>query len=423
MLESKTRVYYEVKAALADPDTAYIDNEGGARSGKTFSVIQILVEIAKSYNGLIISIVSETFPHLKRGAIRDFKQIMADEWDEVAWSKSESIYTFPSGSIIEFFSADNAGKVHGPGRDILFINEGNHLAWETARQLFIRTRLWKIVDYNPTHEFWMHKEVASRDGCVHVHSTYKDNPFLPAEQVREIEANKTDERWWKVYGKGELGTLEGLVYSFTSIRDLPDTSGMLETYGIDYGFTNSITAIVHCFIHRGRKEIYLDEIIYRKGMLNSDINDALLAAEVSRSVPIYADAAEPKSNEELSRYGWNVLKCDKTSESDRHNPITAQIGFISGYALFVTQRSLNLIDEMRNYVWNTNKDGERLNVPVKVHDHLMDAFRYGCYSPLAQEGNGQYTIGFRNKPIPRPAVQKKRYTTERAYAHKQRNHR
>lgn len=395
-----TRVFDKMSAAwLLEP--RYISSCGGTRSSKTYSTLQlfILALVGEELRGdapTVNSVVSESMPHLKRGAIRDFQRIMKGEgiWQEARWSETAKTYTFGNGSILEFFSVDDAGKVFGSARDRLFVNEAQHIKWETFRQLAVRTRGLIVADYNPTHSFWLNERIETKDNCITVHSTYVDNQFLTPEQVREIEDNRHDTNWWTVFGEGKVGTLEGVVYDFEIVRDLPDTSAMLETYGLDYGFTNSITGCTHNYIDRRRKDIWLDEVLYRKGMLNSDIADALAAAGVTRAVHVYADAAEPKSNEELRRYGFTVDACDKTSTADRHNPITAQITFLKTYHIHVTQRSLNLIDEMRGYVWDTGRDGERLNVPVKVKDHLMDAFRYGCYTPLANGGSGTYTIGF-----------------------------
>ena len=395
-----TRVFDRMSAAwLREP--RYIASCGGTRSSKTYSTLQLFIiallgEETRKEAPTINSVVSESMPHLKRGAIRDFQRIMKEDgiWDENRWSETGKAYTFGNGSILEFFSVDNAGKVFGSARDRLFVNEAQHVDWETFRQLAVRTRGLILFDYNPTHSFWANERIETKDNCETIHSTYKDNQYLTAEQVREIEDNRHDTNWWTVFGEGKVGTLEGLVYDFTIIPGLPDTDGMLETYGLDFGFTNSITAAVHCFIHRGRKEIYLDEILYRKGLLNSDIADAMKAAGVTRSSRIYADAAEPKSIRELELYGFNIAKCDKTGAGDRHNPITSQITFLKTYRLHVTQASLNLIDELRGYVWDTDRNGDRLNVPVKVNDHLCDAFRYGCYTPLAQGGSGQYSLSY-----------------------------
>lgn len=392
MLESKTSVYYKLRAALSDRAVRYVDNAGGTRSGKTFSTLQVLCEIAKGCRGLIISVVSETMPHLKRGAIRDFKAILADEWNEAAWNKSESIYTFESGSIIEFFSADQPGKVHGPARDILFINEGNHITWETARQLLVRTRLFAIVDYNPTHSFWMHEKIAPRPNCVSIHSTYKDNEYLTPEQVAEIESNQGDEAWWRVYGLGLLGQLEGLVFPDFDLCDalpLDRVQSLREVYGMDYGFTNDPSTLQHLLLDTGQKECWVDEVFYRRGMLNADIAAAMEAGGVPRGgVMIFADAAEPKTNAELCSYGYNVLPSYKATRK------AEQLQMMRGYKLHVTKRSLNTIREAREYCWMQDKDGRWLNEPQPYGDHAMDAMRYGMITYLTQYANaGLYSFG------------------------------
>lgn len=392
-----SEVYWMIYDA-ASKRPRYISNRGGTRSGKTYSTLQFLHELIPLADkaGDITSVVSETLPHLKRGAIRDFESNLGHPLkDDPNWNATDLIFTYPNGAKLEFFSADSPDKVLGPARKRLFLNEANHIPFDTFRQLAVRTTGIIFIDYNPAATFWAIDKIETRDNCILIKTTYRNNrKFLSKEQVEEIESNKGDPMWWKVYGEGELGTLEGLVYpSFTQVDELPDTTGMLETYGVDFGFTNSITAITHCFIHKGRKEIYLDERLYRRGMQNSDIAEFLKEERIPAGVTIYADAAEPKSISELTQYGLRVEKCDKTSTTDRHNPITAQISLLSTYKLFVTKGSLNLIDELRNYVWDTNRNGERLNVPVKIKDHLMDSFRYACYTPLAS-ARGNYTIGF-----------------------------
>lgn len=391
MIESKTRVYYALRDALADPSVRYVDNAGGTRSGKTFSTLQVLCEIAKGSRDLLISVVSETMPHLKRGAIRDFKAILADEWDDNAWNKSESIYTFPSGSIIEFFSADQPGKVHGPARDILFINEANHLDYDTARQLLVRTRLFAIFDYNPTHTFWVHENIAPRENCRSIHSTYKDNGYLTAEQVAEIESNKNDANWWRVYGEGKVGQLEGLIFPDFDLCDtMPDAAGLREVYGMDFGFTNDPSTLIRILLDTGRREAWLDEIFYKRGMLNSDMAREMEAAGVpKRSTMIFADCAEPKTIAELAGYGWNILPCYKATRK------AEQLQMMRGYRLHITKRSIDTIKEARAYCWMQDKDGKWLNEPQPFGDHAMDAARYGMITYLTQYATaGQYTFGF-----------------------------
>ena len=400
MTERKfSEVYWMIDEA-ARKKPRYISNRGGTRSGKTYSTLQFLNELIPRADqpGDITSVVSETLPHLKRGAIRDFEGNLGHPLkDDANWNASDLVYTYPNGAKIEFFSADSPDKVLGPSRKRLFVNECNHIPYDTFRQLAVRTKGLIFIDYNPSASFWAIEHIETRDNCVLIKTTYENNrKFLTPAQIEEIESNKGDSMWWRVYGLGEIGTLEGVVYQFTQIDELPDTDGMLETYGLDFGFTNSITAIVHCFIHKGRKEIYLDERLYRRGLHNDEIAAFLKGENIKPGVVVYADAAEPKSIDELGQYGIRVEKCDKTSTADRHNPITAQIGMLQTFRIFVTKRSLNLINELRSYIWDSDRNGDRLNVPVKVNDHLCDAFRYGCYTPLAKPGYGQYAIGFRH---------------------------
>lgn len=369
----------------------YIDSEGGTRSGKTYSMLQLLYLVADAdKTPTITSVVSETMPHLKRGAIRDFKLILQADglWDAERWSETDKIYTLPSGSVIEFFSCDAPGKVHGPARHRLFVNEAQNISYEVARQLFIRTSEIVCLDYNPTHAFWVHDRIKGDEDCVSIHSTYKDNEYLSAEQIAEIERNRNDKNWWRVYGEGKVGQMEGVIYDFEQIDALPDKSdGMVESYGLDFGFTNDPTACVHALIDTRKREIYLDQLIYRKGLLNAHIAQLLEQGGVPlRGVSIYADAAEPKSIAELSQYGYNIKPCYKATK------ITEQIAYINQYKLYVTKRSVEMLKELRGYVWAKDKDERMLNEPSKVNDHAMDAMRYACFSPFSDFRKQGYNI-------------------------------
>lgn len=378
----------------------FIDCCGGARSSKTFSILQFLYLLALGdKRPTITSVVSETMPHLKRGAIRDFKNILTGEtglWSEDSWSKSESIYTLPNGSIIEFFSCDQPGKVHGPARDRLFINESQNVPYEVVRQLLVRTRGLVIFDYNPTHLFWVQEKIAPRDNCISIHSTYKDNTFLTPEQVAEIESNKADKNWWRVYGEGRVGELEGLIYEFEQIDSLPDDAGLIEVIGIDFGFSHDPTAIVRVKADTKRKILYIEELCYKVGMLNSDIIAQLeQCAIVKRSVPIYADCAEPKSIAEIAKAGYNVKPCDKGAPV-RSEKLKFQIQWLQGWKLKITKGSLNLIKEQRNYTWDKDKDGNILPYPIDKFNHANDALRYAAFSHFAKNGgSGQYNISVR----------------------------
>ena len=380
-----TRVFDEIAKAYRDGYRG-VDSRGGTRSTKTYSALQFLVFLAVGLaRKLVISVVSETLPHLKKGAIRDFEKILQDEGliggslrDDARWNATDCFFTFASGTIIEFFSADAPGKVHGPSRDILFINEGQNIRWETANQLMIRTREFVIVDYNPTHEFWAHTELAPDPRFKQIVSTYKDNRFLTQAQIEDIEKGKKNANWWRVYGLGLTGQLEGVIYQFEQIDRMPDSPGLVRIGGLDYGFTNSKTAGVDILADVRRKKLYLDEMFYGNGMHNFDIIASLNAHGFPKKGPrLYADCAEPKANSEIKLAGFNVWPSDKGKE------ITFQISFIQGWEIYVTKTSTNIIHEFRNYLWDTDRDGNRLNHPIKDYDHAMDAFRYGVFGQLA----------------------------------------
>lgn len=394
----------------------YIDNEGGTRSGKTYSVLQMLVLVVpRDKAGEVTSVVSETMPHLKRGCIREFRKIMEDEgvWEDSRWSVTDKTYTFASGSVLEFFSADNPGKVHGPARKRLFINEGQNISYDIARQLFVRTTQRIIIDYNPTHVFWMHEHIKPRENCVSIHSTYKDNTFLTPEQVTEIESNREDKNWWRVYGEGKTGMLEGLIYEFEQIDEMPPkgadkperdktdeelyADSLTEVWGIDFGFTNDPTAIVRVLADTKRKRLYIDEKCYRTMMLNDAIAGLLKAEVPERSTEVYADCAEPKSIEEIRREGVNILSCDKDAPV-RSDKMKYQIQWMQGWKLYVTKRSLNLINELRNYTWAKDRDGNMLNIPIDKYNHLLDALRYAVWSRFGlNAGKGNYNITTRRR--------------------------
>lgn len=381
-----TDVFLRTSDAIAQTDR-FVSSCGGTRSGKTISILQYLfLLVSQDRTPTINSVVSETLPHLKKGAIRDFHTCI-DLYDEARWSKSTNTYTFPSGAIIEFFSADTASKVHGPARDRLFINEGQNISWEPVRQLLVRTRGLVLIDYNPTCRFWVNDYIETRDTCVTIHSTYLDNKdwktgqsMLSAEQIAEIESNKSDNNWWRVYGLGKRGQLEGLIFpDFEQTDTMPDKSdGMVESYGWDFGFTNDPSVLIHTLVDTRKRVIYADEVCYRKGMLNADMAQVMKNESIARAVPVYGDSAEPKTLEELHRYGYNMQPAYKAVRK------AEQLQAMKGYALKITKRSLNLIREARGYTWDKDKAGNWLNEPIQLNDHCMDALRYSCYQYLKQ---------------------------------------
>lgn len=380
-MEGLTKVY---KASLAAFVALFriIANKGGTRSGKTYAVIQLLLVIATSLKRSI-SIVSESLPHLKRGAMKDFREILEKEGliegRDYFENKTGHTFTFPNGSTIEFFSVDNWGKVKGSRRDILFINECNRINYETYRQLAVRTTETIFLDWNPDNEFWYEENIAHREGTAEIHSTYLDNPYLYTAQIAEIESNRNNEQWWRVYGLGLTGHIEGTIYRpFIQIDELPEAkSRMQHYYGLDFGYSNDPTALIDIYIDQAAKKIYCDEIIYESGLLNSDIAHRMEEAGISRTTEIFADAAEPKSIDELGykQYRYNVKPAYKKD-------LLSQIQFLQQYDIYVTSRSLNIIKESRMYRWKEDKEGRSVNEPIDAFNHALDALRYGVFSPL-----------------------------------------
>lgn len=346
---------------------------GGTAAGKTIGILMWLIDYAQTGQNELISVVSETFPHLKRGAIRDFHTIMEEQgyFDPKRWNKTDYIYTFETGSKIEFFSADQPGKVRGPRRNVLFINEANNISYEIFTQLEVRTKKIIWLDWNPVSEFWFYTELlGKRDDLDFITLTYKDNEACPEEVVKTIEARKNNKLWWQVYGLGQLGEPEGKIYTGWKMVDKIPHEARLERYGLDFGYTNDPTAIVAVYYYNGG--YILDEILYQKGLSNRQIADVLLNHPQALVV---ADSAEPKSIEELKSYGIPVIPSVKGKDS-----VLAGIQWVQDQQISATKRSVNLWKEYRNYLWLTDKDGKIINEPSPIFNHLMDAVRYALYS-------------------------------------------
>ncbi len=348
--------------------------QGGTSASKTISILLYLIDKAQDdTEPTLTSIVSETLPHLKRGAIRDFLAIMDQQnyFSPDSWNKSDFTYTFETGSKIEFFSADQPGKVRGPRRDRLFLNEANNLPFETFEQLEVRTKELVFIDYNPTIEFWVKTDVLGcRDDVDYIILTYKDNEGLDPAIVASIEQRKDKKSWWQVYGLGQFGEVEGKIYKDWQIIDEVPHYARLERYGLDFGY-NDPAAIVAVYYCNGG--YIIDEICYQKGMLNKPLADILNNQE--RKALVVADQAEPKSIEEIKLYGINIVACEKGPDSVRNGFQVVQDQRVS-----VTKRSVNVIREYRNYLWETNKDGKILNEPEHEFSHSMDAIRYAVTS-------------------------------------------
>lgn len=346
--------------------------QGGTSSSKTVSILLILIHKCQSDKlPSITSITSENLPHLRKGAIRDFQSIMKAHgyWKEEKWNKTESFYTFETGSVMEFFGADQSSKVHGPRRKRLFINEANNVPYEVFDQLEVRTEDEIFLDWNPLSEFWYQSEIdGKRDDVDFIILTYRDNEGLPENIRKSIEQRRNNRLWWRVYGEGQLGEAEGKIYKDWQFIDEVPHEARLISYGLDFGYTNDPTAIVAIYYLNGA--YILVEIAYQKGLSNRQIADILLALPAA---PVIADSAEPKSIDELRLYGITIMPSTKGKGS-----VTQGIQFVQAQRISVTKSSVNIAKEYRNYLWKTNISGKPDgNVPGEIFNHIMDATRYG----------------------------------------------
>jgi phage terminase large subunit len=379
-----TTIIFSKNLKAYNDEKRFIINQGGTSSGKTWAILQLLYLIAVNRQGILISIVSETLPHLKKGAMRDLQVILEKigAYNDEMHNKSTNSFIIGK-STIEFFSADNSGKVRGPRRDILYINECNNVYRETFDQLAIRTREVIFLDYNPTGEFYVHSDIFGRKDVSYefIKSTYRDNHLLEPVLVKEIERRKeTDPNWWKVYGEGELGMLEGVVFNnWSTCDEMPETPRRV--IGVDFGFTNDPTAIVDVRYQNG--EIWIDELIYETGLTNQNIANFLKQEEINKVVTV-CDSAEPKSIYELTLNGVRAIPCVKGTDSVRNG-----IDLMKQYKINVSKRSVNVIKELRNYRWKVDRDGKPLNVPVDIYNHAIDSIRYAV----------SHLVGAENKSV------------------------
>lgn len=334
--------------------------------------------------------MAESVPHLKRGAIRDFKSILQEQryWKDKQWNETDHIYEFENGSKIEFFSSDNGDKLRGARRDRLFINEANNVAKDAFDQLEVRTKELVFLDWNPTNTFWFYDDViGKREDVEFITLTYLDNEALSQDIREAIERRKVNKSWWQVYGLGQLGEVEGKIYKDWQIIEEIPHEARLERYGLDFGYSNDPTAIVGIYKYNGG--YILDEVTYQKGLSNKQIADILLNQPKAL---VIADSAEPKSIDEIKLYGVNIIPTVKGRDSIRQG-----IQYVQDQRISITKRSTNLIKEYRNYLWLRDKSGKILNEPQDYLNHALDASRYGLTSfniqtfrPLSGGGNNIY---------------------------------
>ena len=352
---------------------------GGTSASKTISTLLFLIASAQcDKTTTLTSIVAESFPHLRRGAMRDFLNILREHnyYKDSNWDKTNSVYTFETGSQIEFFSVDQPEKVRGARRDRLFINEANNISFTAFEELEVRTKDFVIIDFNPTNTFWYYEEVkGKRDDVEELTLTYKDNEALSAEIIASIETRKNRKDWWQVYGLGQLGEIEGRIFTGWQIIDAIPHEARLERYGLDFGYTNDPSAIVAVYYYNGG---YIwDEVLFQKGLSNRQIAEIILA--LPKKALTIADSAEPKSIDEIRSYGVMIQPATKGPGS-----VSQRIQMTQDQPHSLTKQSVNVIKEYRNYLWATDREGRTLNEPEHGFSHSMDAGMYAESSLIPQ---------------------------------------
>ena len=359
--------------------------QGGTRSSKTYSLCQLFIVKALRETGKVFTICRKTLPALKGTAYRDVLELLKELglYSEEYHNKSELSYSL-NGNLIEFISVDQPQKIRGRKRNYLWLNEANEFTYEDYQQLILRTTDKVYLDYNPSDPYsWIYEKVITRDDCTFFKSTYKANPFLDKDTIAEIERLKDlDPDYWQVYGLGEIGSVQTMIFRNFNLVD--EVQGRLVGYGLDFGFTNSPSALVAVYI--SDDNLYIKEMLYEKRLTNTDLANKLKEFKIDRQSEIVADSAEPKSIEEVYRSGFNIKPAKKGAG------IHLGIDIMRRYKLHITKDSLNAIKEFRSYKWATDKNGDVLNTPVKVNDHLIDATRYLCLNKLSVNHSGKYYI-------------------------------
>ena len=375
---ARTTALNKIETTLYEP-TFYKVIQGGMSAGKTFAILTLLIGYCESYKDSLVSVLGLSYPHLSTGAIRDFMKFMKESgrFEIQRWNSTSHIYNFANGSTLEFISMDKM-SARGPRRDVLFVNEANGISYEVFQELAGRTKDFAVIDYNPSSKFWAHERLCEGlpSDTSFIILTYKDNEALSSREIANIESHKPkkDEEpsnWWMVYGLGQIGSLEGNVYSGWeegSCQEIRQV-GKLVRYGLDFGFSNDETALVAIYeLEDGRLGVV--EKLYKKGMLPSQYASEFESAGVDKNTLIVADSARPEIISEIKQAGYRIIGADKNAGS-----VIRGIERVSERQIVYYGEDLKR--EYLSYAWRKKRSGETLDEPQDGNDHLMDALRYG----------------------------------------------
>ena len=357
-----------------------IVNQGGSNSGKTFSIMQVLYCRACETPQQVITVVGQDMPNIRSGVLRDALKIYrsSDILQRAVenYNKTDRVFEFHNGSIIEFKSYENGQDAKSGKRDYLFVNEANGINYDVFVELQLRTRAQVFIDFNPNHAFWVHDKLIGREGVQLIISDHRHNPFLSEKTRHTLESlRETDLERWRVYARGLTGKISGLVFNNWYICEKIPGDAKLIAAGLDFGFTNDETGCL--LVYKQDGELWVAEVLYETGLTNADISARLKEAGISKRTEIIADCAEPKSIEELRRLEWYVVPAKKGADS-----IVNSIDILKRYRINITPGSANLRNELGRYKWKTDSSGKSLNIPIDRWNHLIDPLRYVALNKL-----------------------------------------
>jgi phage terminase large subunit len=373
-----TSVFSRNLEAVQNNDIRFVVNQGGSRSSKTYSIMQLLIVYCLTNAKTVVSIVRKSFPSLRASVLRDFVEIMRDLnlYQLAEHHKTENIYNFSNGSQIEFFAIDDEQKLRGRKRHILWANEANEISFDEFNQLNMRTTDKLIFDFNPSDEFHWLYDLLLRQESQLIKSTYRDNPFLQDDIVKEIEnLIAVDENYYKIYALGEKPVPTTRIYTHFSTydRELDSTDDFV--YGLDFGYNHPSALIKVTQTNTG---YYCQEVIYQQFLTSSDLLQLFASNYVDKNKYIYADYSRPEIIQDLRRSGYNVKEAIKD--------VKPGIMSVKSNAIFVHKDSQNILKEYRMYSWKT-KGEQILDEPVKLYDDALDAIRYAIHSHQKKKFN------------------------------------